>query len=273
MSKKICLVLVEPKGYERPYALECKKKLINMLKEKGFLEQNTIVELKSLSRGSKTFELYTYDYFETLTVPYVIEALIEAEKEGYDAATVACTLDPGIEQAREILEMPVVGILESAFAASQAMGARSRGVGIITMTKSGLPKMNAIIDYYGFRSCMLPIEPVRAIPTEIYLKASTSPAKENIEEAKAVYVKTAKGLVKDGAQVLITGCGGLGPLMAVNGINEVEGIPVLDPTTAGLKMAEILVDYKKLGSYKGRRGGLTEADLRRGRGYFGFSFP
>ena len=271
LSKKICLVLVEPKGYERPYALECKRKLIDMLKGEGFLGQNTLVEFKSLSGGSKTFELYTYEYFQTLTLTYIIEALIEAEKEGYDAATVACCLDSGIQQARGILEMPVVGIMESVFAAAHAMGARRRSVGMITMNKNDLPKTDAIIDQYGFRPCMLPVKPVRDIPTEIYLNASTLLDKKNIEEAKAAYVRAARELVKDGAQLLITACGGLGPLMAINGIDEVEGVPVLDPITAGLKMAEVVVDYRKQGSYKGKRSGLTEGDLKRGRSYFGLS--
>jgi len=265
-------VLVEPKGHVRLNALKAKEKLVEHLKADGFLEADTSIELKPLSRGSHEFALYVnYEYIELLTVQYVIEAMIMAEQEGCDAVTVACMYDPGIEQAREVLNIPVIGICESVFALSQAMGF-NRDVGIVTLAGRVRKKIYEMVDKYRFRPHLMLKEPVRTVPVEVYMRASTNPNRENIEELKTVYINVAKELIHDGAELLINACGGMGPLLFVEGLKDVDGVPVLEPLASGIKMAEVIIKYKKLGIFKGRIGGSASLeDIKRGRSYFGLN--
>ena len=52
-------------------------------------------------------------YIRYLNEAQVIDNAIRAEREGYDAFCVGCTLDPGIAQIKEILDIPVVFLSET----------------------------------------------------------------------------------------------------------------------------------------------------------------
>src|SRR6185295_11994488 len=45
--------------------------------------------------------------------PFVVETIIGAAKEGFDAAIVDCTADPGVAEARQLVDIPVVGAGEA----------------------------------------------------------------------------------------------------------------------------------------------------------------
>jgi allantoin racemase len=57
----------------------------------------------------------------------------------------------------------------------------------------------------------------------------------------------AQQCIKDGADVLIAGCGALSPVLTVNSVTEIDGAPIIDPIQVSLKFAEILVDFKASG--------------------------
>lgn len=272
LGQKICVVLVEPEGLERAQAVECKRNLFDLLRKRKVIESDTEIGIKSLEKGCELGLYASYSYFALLTIPQVLEAMIQAEREGYDAVTVACSFDPGIEEAREILQIPVVGILEASFAMAQMLGGRPRSVVIITVSDKAALVTNDLVDKYGFRPYMIHKEPVRVIPFDAYIKATTSPSQESIKNLKDAYIDVAKRSIEEGAEIIITGCGGLGPLLAVEGIWEVDGVPVLDPMTAGVKMAEALIDLKRIGIRVSRRVRYlppAKEDLKKGRKCFG----
>jgi Asp/Glu/hydantoin racemase len=48
-----------------------------------------------------------------LAAPYVIDAVVRCERDGFDAVIVDCTDDPGVAAAREAVAIPVVGAGEA----------------------------------------------------------------------------------------------------------------------------------------------------------------
>jgi len=271
MVSKICCVLVEPKGYERKPALEYKQRLFSMLTKQGGLGSDLEVITKSLERGLKEFYLYTkYTYFEFLTTYYIVEAMVQAEKEGFDAATVACFFDPGIEEARSVLKIPVVGIGEASFILARMLSS-GRGIAVITMSNRAITKINDLIDKYKFRPFMIPKDPVRAVPHDLYIKASTYCQPEDIKNLKEAYLEIAEGCVNDGAEVIITGCGGMGPMLAVEGVREVEGAPIIEPISAACIILKVLLDLSKMGMKRSTRFAYqpTIEDWMKGRESFG----
>ncbi|MFH1650742.1 MAG: hypothetical protein ABID87_01375, partial [Chloroflexota bacterium] len=69
---------------------------------------------------------------------------------------------------------------------------------------------------------------------------------------------TARECIRDGAEVIIVGCGALSPMLSVSGVTEVDGAPVIDPVQTALKYAEMLVDLKKAGRNVKSRLGLHQ---------------
>lgn len=46
-----------------------------------------------------------------LTLPEELEAMVKAEKDGYDAIVVGCHGDPGVQEGRELVNIPIVGCM------------------------------------------------------------------------------------------------------------------------------------------------------------------
>lgn len=61
-------------------------------------------------------------YEEALSVPATIELIMRCEREGFDAAIIGCFGDPGLEAARELTAMPVIGPCESSLLLAASLG-------------------------------------------------------------------------------------------------------------------------------------------------------
>src|SRR4030042_6447438 len=72
-------------------------------------------------KGPETIES-AYD--EACAVPPTLELVKKANQEGYDAVILACFSDPGLEAAKEISEIPVIGMEESTLHMAALLGAR-----------------------------------------------------------------------------------------------------------------------------------------------------
>jgi allantoin racemase len=59
--------------------------------------------------------------------------------------------------------------------------------------------------------------------------------------------EVAQAAIDDGAEILVPGCGMLSPMLTINGITEVDGVPIFDPMVVGIKIAEAMVDMFKAG--------------------------
>jgi len=69
---------------------------------------------------------------------------------------------------------------------------------------------------------------------------------QNTEKLLNLFTEAARKTVKkDHAEVLIVGCTILSSLLTVNKVHSFEGVPVIDPVWAGIKMAEVLVDARR----------------------------
>ena len=61
------------------------------------------------------------------------------------------------------------------------------------------------------------------------------------------YKRVAKLCIEDRADVIITGCGLLAPMLTQSGVTELEQVPLIDPMLVCLKRTEALADFAKAG--------------------------
>ena len=104
---KICIVNINEESVSGPYT-ELLTENFNRIKR-----NDTVLGwkyVKSLKRATDT----VISYFIQLNKTDIIECFYEAAKEGYDGAMVACSGDPGVYEAREITDIPIVGPMEAA---------------------------------------------------------------------------------------------------------------------------------------------------------------
>ncbi len=207
---------------------------------------DTEVTVHFPERGLSDPNMMFWDYTYMLHFNPILEGFVQAEKEGYDAVAVLCFCDPCLDQAREVLDIPMVGPCESSLHLATVMGRRFGVVGVGGRKLAAAFRDN--IARYGFeRSCVGITSCTDSgsdlVSMLLMMGGSSSDPTPFIES----YLKDARVLIDKGAEVLISGCAAYGPFMTAQGITEIDGVPIIDCVVAELKMAETLVALKEAG--------------------------
>lgn len=210
------------------------------------LRPDTVIEQRCVPRST----YYTsHAWLEMLNNAEIVQGIIDAEKEGFDAALVCCGNDAGVHQAREAVQLPVTGIAEAAMHLACQLGARFALIGVDA--KSGaLVERNLRLS--GLEGRAISRKPVR-MPDVPYWDSCLAEGPTWFESADYVrekiipaFDKVARECIEDGAEVICTACGMFGAL-TLAGYNKVTGteVPVLDCVAVGAKMAEMQADLRR----------------------------
>lgn len=186
-------------------------------------------------------------YFQNIQT---LNNMRRAEAEGYDAFVIGCTLDVGLYEGRSLLDMPVIGISESAYHMAMTLG---RKFAIVTSS-------SAFCEVYGEQLTRYGVEG-RHLPGPYIVDASEEEIATALGQAGPLLDKfcaTAERAVRDGASVIIPGPAFLSTLAHRAGITEVLGAPVLDTIALAAKTAEMQVALWRAGMRPARRIGAFQ---------------
>jgi allantoin racemase len=198
------------------------------------------------SMGPVSIEGY---YDEVFAVPGLLKAIAEGEKAGIDAVVIACFDDTGLDAARALADVPVIGICEAAVSATAFIAQKFTVV--TTMERSRLP-LEQLVHRYGMSSrCK-----VRAADIPVLsLEDPNSNARDRLRSEIALALK------EDRAEAIILGCAGMADLTSE--LRAEFGVPVVDGVAAAVKQAESLV---ALGLSTAKRGAYATPILKPYRG-------
>lgn len=168
-------------------------------------------------------------YDRELVKPYVLQLVREANEQGYGAVVIACFSDPGLDAAREISSIPVVGIEESTLHVAAMLGHKFSPV---TAFRMHVPTRDLHARMLGFD---------HAYASTLMTEMSVLEMDANPDKTKRRILSLARRAVDDdGAEVIVLGCAGLSGY--AKDIERELGVVVLDPTAVALKVAEVLAD-------------------------------
>ncbi|MDY7033458.1 MAG: aspartate/glutamate racemase family protein [Thermodesulfobacteriota bacterium] len=227
---KICYINITEEQITGPY-LDIIRKTADKI-----LRPDTQMEIKCVKPGlTRAFDLHTY--FGQLNNTSIIERAIEAEEEGFDAVVVGCYADPGVKEARATVDIPVIGISEASMSYACLLGRR---FAVVTLNEPDIiTEMEDAIRYHGMeaRAISNPVRLIKMSSYDVFTKGMADPrivAEDILERAKES--------AADGADAVIIGCNGLGPLSTLSDLVRVEegSIPILDCISVGLKTAEMI---------------------------------
>ena len=190
-------------------------------------------------------EVVIYPYLISLHVQFILDNALRAEAEGYDAFAVGSVQDPGLEEARSLVDIPVVGYGESAMHFACLLGSRFSVIAF----QSGFDQ---ILDLRIRRLGLAE----RAIPTTL-MDAGFADVSKGLEEPAplvAQFTEAARRAIGEGAEALIPGQLYLSEAIARAGVTRIDEVPIVDGLAATLKMAEAMADLKRLGIGVTRRG-------------------
>ena len=186
----------------------------------------TDVSIAALDNGTNTIES---DFDIALAEPDTMRLAKQAEADGVDACTVACFSDPGVQGARELVAIPVIGEGQAALTLASLVGRR---ICVVTTWNQCVPRMRRLIRQHGFADHLAAVRAVNLGVMDL-----------NDSSIPKIVAMTADAVRNDGADVVVMGCTGTGLDMAVAveaGLrNEIGAhVPVIDPVKAAIKLAE-----------------------------------
>jgi allantoin racemase len=180
-------------------------------------------------------------YTELLNNRAVVENVIAGEQGGFDAVVLGCWADP-LWEAREAVDIPVIGIGEAAMLLATTVGYK---FAVITVAPGVIPTIESDLRLYGLQDRAI-ARPVRTLDppsdVELLLESVTDPHRRMIPN----FERAARACIADGAEVIVVGCGYYGPILSLHGYSAIPGtgVPVLDCSAAGLKLAEALAGLR-----------------------------
>jgi len=163
---------------------------------------------------------------ELVAAPAVYAEVVTAEEEGYDAVIIDCTLDPGLKAAKKASSIPVLGAGEAALCLSLLFGER---FSVIMPIPESIGPMVAKVRQMGLSERCAS---VRSVNLHVLDLADYDRTLDAVTEEARLASEM------DRADVIVLGCTAMGPIAGA--LAERLGVPVVEPATAALKLAEAL---------------------------------
>lgn len=208
-----------------------------------------------------------YRFLEHHDSGEVIYNAIKAEKEGYDAFLIGNISDAGIREAREMVNIPVLGLSETSLHMACIMGAN---FALVTLSEKWTPRLLENVHRYGLERRLIGVEALNTSPLDLKKAMIDNKHRETIV---GEFMAAAKRLQAKGAEVIIPAGGDVIVFLADAGIYVVERSPIVNGIVELIKMGEMAVKLKAItGRFTSKRLGYaapTGDFLERVRNFYG----
>lgn len=209
------------------------KKVISIAAEPG-----TTVHVQGLREAAGIGAHFRFlEYQDTREVIY---NAIQAEKEGYDAFLIGNITDAGLREAREMVNIPVLGLSETSLHIASIMGAN---FGLVAIAEKWIPRLIENVERYGLRQKLSGIEVLQTSPLDLR-KAFRDDARR--KDVVARFMSAAEKLVANGAEVIIPAGGEVGVFVVEAGLFEFGRSPIVSGIFELIKMGEMAVKLRAL---------------------------
>lgn len=166
-------------------------------------------------------------YDEAFAVPGLLAEIARAEAGGAKAAVIACFDDTGLDAARALATIPVLGICEAALAAASMIGTR---ISVVTTLPRSVVPLEWLVRRYGMAG-------------RAFVHAADIPVlaleEEDLTVTATLRVAIATAIETDRSDAVVLGCAGMARLAAM--LSEELGLPVVEGVSAAVRFAESLV--------------------------------
>lgn len=183
---------------------------------------DTVVSAVNPADGPESVETHVDEVLGALGVA----RLVAGSAGEADAYVIACFGDTGRDAARDLTDVPVVGMTEAALMSAALVAYR---FAVITLPVRTVAMTDRVVRHLGLEHRCT----VRAIDLDVLDVVDLGDRVQDlmVEEARAA-------IATDGAEAIVLGCAGLTSVAAA--IREACGVPVIDGVAAGIGLAESL---------------------------------
>ena len=165
--------------------------------------------------------------------PHEVSKFIDAEKEGYQAAIMNCSGDPGLSGIREAVSIPIIGPgVTGRHVCSQICHKFS----VLTTGKKG--PVNILLEHEEPHKLGRWIS-TRRIGLGV-LEVSGNPEKAY----QAMLAEARKAMLEEGADAFTYGCMSMAFIDVDKRLENELGVPFVNPAKASVKIAELCIDLE-----------------------------
>jgi allantoin racemase len=163
----------------------------------------------------------------------VLDKILQAERLGFDGVAIGCFLDPALQEAREIVKIPVFGLGETSMLVACMYGEKFSGVAFHAKQAQ---YYNRKASEYGLSSRLVPFGDLGIDFTEVQ-EGFANPG-----DMTKKFIDEARRLVGQGAEVILAACAAVNSIVHREKIYEIDGAVVLDCNAVLLKVTEALTE-------------------------------
>lgn len=188
-------------------------------------DKTTNVDVTNIIKGPKTIESKKD---EIDSIPGILE-VVEKSKGNYDGFLINCFLGPGVEEAREIVNVPVIGPGITSFYIASLL---CDSFGVISPSKEVIEIVNDMVHSINLEDKFVGVADLNLGVDDLLVDYKLT--KEKIVSAANELITNLK------AEAIIFGCTGL-----VSFSEEIKSqidVPLIEPAAVSLKMLELLIN-------------------------------
>ena len=181
----------------------------------------------------------TYVYYRHRCADAVAERVLRAQKEAFDAVFICCCYDPGLWEARELVDIPVTAAFE---AGCHYVNAISQRYSVIATEYKTVHCYRELAQLYGAGAKLASVRHIGLSARESY------PDRTEPQVVVSRTLEVARKCVEeDGAEAILMGCTLQSCPLTVTGVGDSLGAPIIDPVPVGIKVTEFMVEAKRAG--------------------------
>jgi allantoin racemase len=176
--------------------------------------------------GARVGRIDSFRFWEALDTVSVLDAVLEAEQRGFDAVAIGNILDPGLREARSMVDIPVLGLGETSMLTACMMGSKFALIGVNPYFGG---RFEENVAKYGLGQRLAAVRFMALTPHEL-----DACFRDEGDRAKAIdaFLAAATEAMEAGAEVIVPAGGRLGAFLNAQGIREADGAPILDGPAA-----------------------------------------
>jgi allantoin racemase len=176
-------------------------------------------------KGPVGLESFYHNYLATVEV---LKLVVEAEKQKYDGVVIAAFGDPGVEAAKELVNIPVVGMTEASYALARLLSTKFL---VVVSADTAVPRQTLYMRKLGVPDYQYAIKPIGLTVLDVVTDQV---------RAKDLIAENCKRMLKEtNAELVVLGCSGFSGLRSE--LEKQLGVPVIDPIIAGVHICAALV--------------------------------
>jgi len=197
---------------------------------------NTDVDVYGVLQSHPLME--SSKYVNYLNQAQIIDNAIQAEIKGYDAICIACTLDPGYFEIKEVVRIPVIFLSETCFHLASILADK---FSLLANSKNIQDNLLRKIKQYGLQEHYIKSDPFNLSLPDV-VKGFEHP-----QHVIDIVKEAGRKAIDQGASILIPACNILNMVLVDANFRKIDEVPILDTAGAMVKTSEFMVDLNYIG--------------------------